>query len=313
MTTARYLDAWRTSGRITAEQAAALIAITRKERFSLFFELNALLYLGVLLCAAGLGWTVQTHFAALGDLAILATLGAVVAGSLFYCVTRAAPYSPARVESPTFAFDYVLYLGCLAIAVAAGYVEYRFHLLQANWDVYLLAMSVLFFVFAYRFDNRFVLSLALSTLAGWFGVRLATWYMLPQSIRGLAIVYGAVVAMVGVWMHSRGIKAHFLDAYMHVAANAVLLALTSGAMDEQTGWWWLAALIGAAAVAVALGLRFKRFAFVLYGVVYGYVGVSQPMMGTLHGDTARLAYFIVSGTAVLVSLALIARRVGHER
>ena len=48
-------------------------------------------------------------------------------------------------------------------------------MLSGQWDLYLLATALLFFFLAYRFDNRFVLSLALSSLAGWFGLKISHW------------------------------------------------------------------------------------------------------------------------------------------
>ena len=133
--------------------------------------------------SAGLGWTIQTHFQRLGDAAILSALTFTLAGSLYYCFSRGRAYSNGRVEAPAFAFDYVLYLGCLVLGLELGYLEFRFHLLQESWDHYLLLSAGVFFLLAYRFDNRFVLSLALSTLAGWFGVRLSHF---PDSRRRLA-------------------------------------------------------------------------------------------------------------------------------
>src|SRR5215468_11276930 len=43
-----HLEAWRDNGRITAAQYGMIAAIWRKERVSVFIELNALLYIGVL-------------------------------------------------------------------------------------------------------------------------------------------------------------------------------------------------------------------------------------------------------------------------
>jgi len=312
MTTERWLDEWRTAGIISADRHATLSALVRKDRFSVFLELNALLYLGVVAFGAGLAWTVRDHFARFGDAAILAALVALVAAPLFYCFTRAEPYSPDRVESSDFAFDYVLYLGCLAFAVLLGYVEYRFQLLKARWDDDLLVSALVYFGLAYRFDNRFVLSLALSTLAGFFGVRLVSWDVLPSTMRAAAVAYGVVVAAVGVGMQRLAVKPHFLEAYLHVAGNAVLLAVTSGAMGRDSAWWWLALLLGAAAAAVVLGIRFRRFAFVVYGVVYGYVGVSAQVLRGFYGDTETLAYFVVSGLAVVGGLALLSRRFGRD-
>jgi predicted membrane protein DUF2157 len=311
-TTGRWLDEWRTAGLIGADQHAELSALASKARVSVFLELQALLYLGVLAFTAGLGWTIQEHFAALGDAAILAALAVVCVGCLFYCFMRTSPYSPDRVESPTFAFDYVLYLGCLTFAAALGYLEYRFHLLRASWDLYLLGSAIVYFALAYRFDNRFVLSLALSTLAGWFGVRLSSWDVLPSSMRALAVLYGAVVSALGVWMHRLRIKRHFLEAYLHVAANAALLGLTSGAVMAHAEWWWLPALLVASAAAVVLGIRFGQFAFVVYGVGYAYVGFSAQVLESLRGLRAALTYFVVSGGAVVGGLVVVSRRFGRE-
>src|SRR5262249_44030656 len=129
MTSEQYVDNWRSSGAISPEQARVLSAIVRKERFSVFLELNAILYLGVVVFVAGVGWTVREHFANLGDPAIIVSLAVVFTGCLYYCFTRGASYSPAQVASPSFAFDYVLYLGCLVFAVELGYLQVRFQLL----------------------------------------------------------------------------------------------------------------------------------------------------------------------------------------
>ena|SRR2546425_12306761 len=108
MNTLGRLQKWRDSGAISATQFDAIAAIVRKDRFSVFVELNGLLYLGVLSFIAGLGWTVQTYFTNLGDAAILSGLSALFAGSLYYCFSRAPAYSNAEVESPNLTFDYVL-------------------------------------------------------------------------------------------------------------------------------------------------------------------------------------------------------------
>jgi Predicted membrane protein (DUF2157) len=312
MTTAQYLEAWRSAGVITDDQCAALSALARKDRFSVHLELNALLYAGVLAFAAGLGWTVREHFANLGDAVIVFALCALVAGSLSYCLERAAPYSSAQVPSATFAFDYVLLLGCLAFAVALWYIEFRFQLLRERWDNYLLASAGLYLALAYRFDNRFVLSLGLSTLAGWFGVRFSPEGFFTGAMRNVALGYGILVAAVGVWMHRLCVKAHFLETYFHVAANAMLFALASGVFGGDSPRLWLLGLLVAAAAAIEWGIHVLRFAFVVYGVVYAYVGVSREVVRHIYLPTLELGYFVVSGVAAVVGLFVVSRRVGRE-
>lgn len=307
------LERWKGTGAIRPEQCDALSALVRKDRFSVFVELHTLLYLGVASFIAGVGWTIQTHFQGLGDAAILSALTGLLAWSLYYCFSRGHAYSNARVEAPGFAFDYILYLGCLVLGLELGYIEFRFHLLQTRWDDYVLASAAAFFFLAYRFDNRFVLSLALSTLAGWFGLRLSHFPDLgSESLRASALVYGVLVAAAGGGLYRADIKKHFLDAYLHVAANVLFITLLSAQFEGRGHELYLLALLGLAGLSIAAGLRVRRFAFVVYGVIYGYIGVSARLLRDINAFTDALAYVVVSGTVVIVSLVVLARKFGRE-
>ena len=314
MTILARLEQWKESGAITSVQFDAISELVRKDRFSVFVELNALFYLGVLSFVAGVAWVIQTYLSTLGDTAILSGLTLLLCLSFSYCFSRALPYSPGQMESPNLAFDYVLYLGCLLFAVELAYLETRFHLMQSEWDYYLLFSSVLFFGLAYRFDNRFVLSLALSTLAGWFGLRISRFaFSYGESLRPYALVYGVLVASIGIWLHRCGIKKHFTESYVHIASNVLFGALISGITVRESAWLYLMGLLGLAGIAIVEGVRFRRFAFVAYGVLYGYIGMSVRLLRDVRIDsTAALSYLIVSGMLVILSMILLARRFGSE-
>jgi hypothetical protein len=261
---------------------------------------------------AGAGWTIRTHFASLGDAAIVSALTAAFAGSLYYCFTRAAPYTHAEQESPGFAFDYVLYLGCLMLGLDLGYLEYRFQLLGDSWDHYLLISAVVYFALAYRFDNRFVLSLALSTLGAWFGFKLTKFgFQSAESLRVSALIYGALVAGMAAGLRRLGIKPHFAETHLHIAATAAFVALASGTWQGDSSVVYLAGLLALAAVSIAYGIQHRQFAFVAYGAVYPYVGLSLKL--TRHwGDTATLGYGVVSASAMAVLMVIVARRFGRD-
>jgi hypothetical protein len=224
------------------------------------------------------------------------------------------PYSPAQVESPNLAFDYVLYAGCLVFALEIAYVEDRFHLLNDNRDLYLLGSALIFFALAYRFDNRLVLSMALSTLAGWFGVRLSqSPFRYGDSLRLYAIAYGAIVAGMGGWLHKAGIKKHFTETYLHIAALVTFIALVSGVYDENATRFYLLGLLGLAGVAIVQGIRFRRFAFVAYGTIYGYIGISiEVLRESVIDSSFALTYLIVSGIMVICFMIFVARVFGRE-
>src|SRR5271163_2275629 len=255
MTILARLEQWKQQGAISPEQHAHLASLARGEPFSLFLELNVLLYAGVLAFVAGLGWTVTTWSHQLGDVLVLSILTAILAACFWYCFSRAPAWSPAGTPAPSLAFDYVLYLGSLVWCVELAYLENRFHVLSGQWDLYLLATALLFFFLAYRFDNRFVLSLALSSLAGWFGLTISHWPSYQDAAyRQYAILYSLTAAGVGAALERRGLKPHFFGTYLNIAANVLFWALLSGVFNRQGYVVWFLALLAACGASLAWGL-----------------------------------------------------------
>src|SRR6266496_1510073 len=312
MTILTGLEQWKEHGIISPEQHALLAGLSRGEPFSLFLELNILLYAGVLAFVAGLGWTVTTWSQQLGDVLVLTTLSAMLAACFWYCFSRTPAWSPVETPSPSLVFDYVLYLGSLTWSVELAYVENRFHLLAGQWDLYLLATAGLFFFLAYRFDNRFVLSLALSSLAGWFGLTISHWPSHQDAAyRQYALLYCLLVGVGGVLLQRRGLKPHFFGTYLNIVANVLFWALLSGVFNRQGYGLWFLALLIACGASLAWGLTRPQFAFVAYAAVYGYVGVSSMFLRGVSDETVVLSYFVLTGVAMLVVLVQIARRFGR--
>jgi hypothetical protein len=317
MTVLTRLEQWKERGIVSPEQYAVLAGLSRGEPFSVFLELNILLYAGILAFVAGLGWTITTWSEQLGDVLVLAVLSAILAACFWYCFSRAPAWSVAETPSPSLVFDYVLYFGSLTWSLELAYIEKRFHVLSGEWDLYLLATTGLFFFLAYRFDNRFVLSLALTALAGWFGLTISHWPSHPGAIqdaeyRQYAILYSLIVGGAGALLQRRGLKPHFFGTYLNIAANVFFWAVLSGVFQSQGYAVWLLALVAACGASLAWGLARRQFSFVAYAAVYGYVGVSSILIRDMHGDTAVLSYFLITGVAMLVMLVTIARRFGRE-
>ena len=312
MTILTRLERWKEQGVISPEQHAYLASLSRGDPFSLFLELNVLLYAGVLAFVAGLGWTVTTWSKQIGDVVVLGVLSAILGLCFWYCLSRAPAWSPGETPAPSTVFDYVLYLGSLVWCVELAYLENRFHVLSGQFDLYLLATAGLFFLLAYRFDNRFVLSLALSSLAGWFGLTISQWPSHQDATyRQYALLYSFLVGIGGALLQRRGLKPHFFSTYLNVVANVLFWALLFGVFEEEGYGLWLVALIVACSASLAWGLARRQFAFVAYSAVYGYVGVSSMLLRSLKDQTAILSYFVFTGVGMLVMLIVIARRFGR--
>jgi hypothetical protein len=313
MTILARLAQWKEQGAISSEQYALLAGRSRGEPFSVFLELNLLLYAGVLAFVAGLGWTATTWSQQLGSVVVLTILSAILAACFWYCFSRAPAWSAAETTAPNPIFDYVLYLGSLVWCIELAYLENRFHVLSGRSDLYLLVTAGFFFFLAYRFDNRFVLSLALSSLAGWFGLTISHWPSHQDAAyRQYAMLYCVLIGVGGMLLRRRDLKKHFFGTYLNIAANVLFWALLSGVFNRQGSGMWFVALLIACGASLAWGLTRRQFAFVAYAAVYGYVGVSSMFLHYVTGDTAVLSYFVVTAIAMLVLLVQIARRFGRQ-
>jgi hypothetical protein len=311
MTILARLERWKEQGAISAEQHAHLAGLSRGEPFSIFLELNVLLYTGVVAFVAGLGWTVSTWSRQLGDIVVLTVLSGMLAACSWYCFWRTPAWSLAEAPAPSPIFDYVLYLGSLVWCVELAYLENRFHVLSGQWDMYLLVSAGLFFFLAYRFDNRFVLSLALSSLAGWFGLTISHWPSHQDAeYRQCALLYCLLVGVGGALLQRR-LKPHFFGTYLNIVANVVFWAVLSGVFDRQAYGLWFLALVIACGASLAWGLSRRQFVFVAYAAVYGYVGISWMLFRDVTDETFVLSYFVITAIAMLVVLLQIARRFGR--
>ncbi len=288
------------AGVLSPGQFAILDALHRNRRFSLHGELRAAVYVGVLLVAAGVALTVRQYFAQLGDIAILGSLSAGCLGAFSYCFLKGGSYSTGEVESPDILFDYVLLFGCTCFATAIGYVETQFDVLGRLWIHYLLLSAALFFILAYRFDNRLVLSLALSTLAAWFGFQLADAFAaFHRYYRESAIAYSAVCFGLGIALYRAGIKRHFLHVYLNFAVHFLLAALVAGVFEHRFSSWHLPVLVLAAAAVSVYAVRSRRFLYMLYAILYGFAGANALAIRFIESTGMMFLYGIGTSLAVI--------------
>ncbi len=230
-------------------------------------ELRLLLYGGVLLAAGGLGLFLKENHERLGPVFIAAVVAAAVTVCLAYVVRRAPSFSWQATDSPHVAVDYLLLLGMLLVAADLAYIESQFRWLGPNWAYHLLAVSILYFLAAYRFDSRAVLTLALTSFAAWRGVEVGMPFLgrvaetgSPGLVRANAIGCGLLYLAAGAASLRLRRKPHFEQVYVTGGLLLVFGALVNGAWDERHDGWivWLAVLAVTAIVAAVVSYRLRR-------------------------------------------------------
>ncbi len=292
----------RASGALTEEAAQRIEELDTRAHLPFARELHSLLYLGAALILAGVGATVKDRLDQIGPMTILAALGLSAALCFAYCFRRAKPLAPGKVESPTAAFDYVLYLGCGLVGIFFSYLEFKWKILGSWWDLYLLGSGLLFVALAYRFDNRLVLSAGLMNLAGWLGLRTGRWELWHGAAKPALIAYGAVLVALGIGTRNSELKPHFEDTYLTLGVHLAMMTLLVDATRFEHIQYW--ALILACAALGVWSLREKRFDTFAAAVGYAYIASLVSFLELIGSGAFDLTLWIVilSSGAVIAAL-----------
>jgi hypothetical protein len=292
----------RAAGLIDDATATRAMALERRTIFSVFDELRVALYTAVALVVTGVGILIKDHLDRIGPLTLMFVLA--LAGGACYVPAireklRGAAYSSVA--------DYLLLLGALLVSADLGYAETQFHWFGANWSRHLLILTAVHAFTAYALESRLVLSVALTSLAGWFGIErgpgsIISWHFATPALGLRAILCAAVMLgwrAIDQHMHA----ARFREVFEHFAANLAFWGVLSWCSDADLRVVGVMALLALAWVAVRAALRSGTELFAVYGVGYTALGLSIVVgkittVASLSGATVVLI-IVLTAAAVL--------------
>jgi hypothetical protein len=288
------------AGLIDEEASLRAIALERGEIFSVFEEVRFALYAAVAAIMAGIGILVKENLEHIGPLTLIMTLALAAAA----CYGTAI-LTHRRRETRTIGGDYVLLLGALILSADWAYAETHFHWLGDHWSWGVLILAAVHAITAYALDSRLVLSLALTSLASWFGIQghFQDFLAGENPLRNSGIQALSCAATILIWreIHKRlQLNSAFIEIFEHFSMNvafwgAIALCSTSG-----TRLLGLAALIVLAAVSIRKGLENDQETFVIYGIAYTALGLCIVEAQMLSGLSAALAALVTIIVAVIL-------------
>ena len=288
---------------LTKEQQGHLDDLSSNRLVSVYFDLRALLYAGVLLFSTGIGILIYKNIGDIGHLVAIGALILLTAACFVYMFRKGPRYQHHEVEGPTPYFEYVVLLGSLLLISVQGYLQFKYELLTENLGLSTLISAAVFFVVAYRFDHLGVLSLGITALASFFSITLSPnkWYS-GEFLQGshlylTAIFFGTGLALAALLLEKKNIKAHFTFTYLNFALLIFFVGALSAMMMEESRMGWYLLIVYAGVVFAWLSARRRRsFLFLLYAFIAGYIGTTYLLSETVmqNADTLWFYYFMLS-------------------
>jgi hypothetical protein len=294
----------RDRGHLTQAQHDRIEEIRSGRLTSVYYDLRALLYAGVLLFSTGMGILVYKNISDAGHLVAIGLLILMTAACFLYAFRKGPHYSTGEVTPQTPYFDYVVLLGSLLFITVQGYLQFRYDLLTENMGLSTLINAIFFFFIAYRFDHAGVLSLGITALASFFSITVSPqkWYS-GRLLEGLhvyltAVILGGALVGVALFLEHRKIKSHFTFTYLNFAFLMSFVGAVSGLLEnEDLMWLYLPVIYAGVWFAYWSAKTRKSFLFLLYAFVAGYIGTTYLLAETVL-DRASAAiwfyYFLLS-------------------
>lgn len=277
--------------------------------FSLFWELRSLLYLGIVLFTGAIGVLIYKHIDTIGHDILVICIAAVCAACFAYCLKQAKGYSPGKVASPNFLFDYILLLGCLLLLVFVGYIQAQYNVFGHRWGLAAFIPMLFLFIAAYYFDHLGVLSLAITNLAAWVGITATPTRILQEndfnseSTIYPALILGAALIAVAFLSVLKRIKAHFSFTYQNFGAHILFIALLAALFHFNALFLlWFLVLLVFSFFAFRYAVKERSFYFLVITALYGWIALSYVIIELLTRSDADIGsfyaivlYFILSG------------------
>ncbi len=292
----------RDEGTIDTAASERLIAIERREIFSIHGELRLLAWSGVSLFVAGLGLTLRENIHRLGPVTILLLIAAAGAACYAFVLHRQLK-DPRR--APSLVDDSALLLGALLLSAAIGYAEFVFHIFHERWSWHLLLIAILHGAAAYWFASRVLISLSITSLAAFLGINYDIIQTNLYLAYDLAIRGYIVTALLIGWRAANErftARREFTIVFDHAKAIASLLSSLVLVFDDETRILGLFLLLIAAALVFRHGWKTRSQSLIIYAVLALLFGIGNGVTEIVRSAAVVLLYVLVSTVAAIVFL-----------
>lgn len=312
MTTSGVLKNLLIANIISEQQSIEIKKYFDEKPFSVHWELRSILYLGILFFSSGLGVIIYENIDTIGHQAIIALVAGITIYCFFYTYKHRLPFSWNQVKATNKLVDYALLLGCTTFLILEGYLQFQYKTFGTKYGLAIAIPTIVFFICAYRFDHKGVLSMAITGLASWLGLTIAPLSILSQNnftepkLIITAIILGVMLLIMSWVSESKSLKKHFAFSYLFLGGNLAALATLTGLFTgESIKFLYFLIVAALAAYFIIQSRKEQSLVILLMGVVYGYAVLTYGIFKASSESVLAflgMYYFLFSSVGVVLFL-----------
>ncbi|KAF2507171.1 DUF2157 domain-containing protein [Flavobacterium zhairuonense] len=269
---------------ITEKQYEEITAYRSLNIFSVNVELKLFLYLSVLLFTSGIGILIYENIDSIGHIAILSILLVVIAVCFFYCFKNSKGFQKTETQFEHPVLEYLVLLANILTCIFVGYLQFQYKPFGEHYGLATLIPTIISFFCAYYFDNRSVLTIAITGLAAYVGLSVTPQDLLKhnnfyasESLSYSAVMLGVLLILWTIYSNRILLKTHFSLVFLTFALHIISIAALSNLLHDYDLIWMIFAgvLAGSTFYFYKFSYEFKAMSLYVFMIVYGYVGLNM--------------------------------------
>ncbi|SHH44626.1 Predicted membrane protein [Flavobacterium frigidimaris] len=268
---------------ITGNQYEEITSYRNLNIFSLNAELKLFLYLSVLLFTSGIGVLIYNNIDSIGHIAILSLLLIVIVVSFYFCFKKSKGFQKQETTFEHPVLEYLVLAANILTCVFIGYLQFQYEAFGTHYGLATLIPTVVSFFCAYYFDNKSVLTIAITGLAAYIGLSVTPQDLLhnvsfyyDRSLSYSAVMLGVLLILWTIYSSRIQLKTHFKIIYLTFALHIISIAAISNLINNYYGIWVVFAFILTASTFYFYKVSYETKAISLYVfmIVYAYIGLN---------------------------------------
>jgi hypothetical protein len=291
---------------ITENQFQEIKTYRALKIFSLHAELRLFLYLSVLLFTSGIGILIYENIDTIGHTAILSLLLIVIVVCFYYCFKNAKGFQKAETTFEHPVLEYLVLAANILTCIFIGYLQFQYKPFGEHYGLATLVPTIVSFFCAYYFDNKSVLTIAVTGLAAYIGLTVTPQDLLNnndfyagQGLSYSAVMLGVLLILWTIYSNRTSLKTHFSLIFLTFALHIISIAAISNLTNYETLIWMIFAVVlaGSTYYFYKTSYNYKAMSLYVFMLVYGYIGANMILFRIFENvdfsDIWELVFFLL--------------------
>lgn len=251
--------------------------------FSLNTELKLLLSISVLLFTSGIGILIYDNIDSVGHIALLSILFILICGCFYYCFKNSKGFQRTEATTESHFLEYIVLTANVLTCIFIGYLQFQYKVFGTHYGLATLVPTIVSFVCAYYFDNKSVLTIAVTGLAAYIGFSVTPQDIFNssnnfydnQSLSYSAIALGVLLIVWTIYSSKINLKTHFALVYLTFALHIISVVSISNMVGDEFTWMLFALfLAGSSVYFYKISHQLKAISLYVFMIVYAYIGIN---------------------------------------